>query len=562
MRLNLKSLSLAMLFVTGLQAQNNSQERLPNRGCGTQVPPAEWDAWFNQKVEEYKQGLTSAKTQSTTYTIPVIVHVIYGSTNTAVGSYPNISQAQVNSQITVLNNDFAGMGLNVGNLAATAFSAVGAADCSISFCLAQLDPSGNFLTEPGIDRVSYVANGWNNPASASYNTSTTFQNYFNSTIKPATIWDPTRYFNIWVSDVNSGAQLLGYATFPINTGLSGITGSGGANTDGVWVWAKAFGNTGSVQAPYHLGRTATHEVGHWVGLRHIGGDGNGNQSGDCNATDYCADTPPQKGGYMGGAYGQNFGSPTYPLYATGPNSCASAPNGCMFMNFMDYVDDPACYMFTPDQSARMNTAMINGTYRKYLTASSATMCGLAATLPQAVFTITNTTCEGGTVEVTNQSTGTPPPSYIWSVLPNAAGVSYNPNNAAPNPTITFALVGNYTVVVNATNAAGTTTYSRPVDVVECNSGVGIAKMSAFQNSVNMAPNPTSGFVEISTSMPGIQHVKIELHNYLGQVLTTTSYNPSSTPKYILDLSGYSNGVYFVTLQSGADKAVKRLIVNK
>jgi hypothetical protein len=165
--------------------------------------------------------------------------------------------------------------------------------------------------------------------------------------------------------------------------------------------------------------------------------------------------------------------------------------------------------------------------------------------------------------VTNQTVGTPAPAYLWSVLPSAAGVSFNPSNSDPNPIISFALFGNYTVQVTATSGGGTSTYTRPVDVVECNSsGVGIQKVTAFQNSINLFPNPSSGVVEISTSMSGIQQLNIELRNYLGQLISTENYNPSVSDKYVLDLNKYSNGVYFITLQSGTDKAVKRIILNK
>lgn len=561
MKLKLNCLALALAITAGVQAQTNDPETIRKK-CGTEVPTPEWDAWFNQKVEEHKQALIANKATATTYTIPVVVHVIYGSTNTAVGTFPNLSQAQINSQINVLNADFAGTGLNVGNLATTGFSAVGAADCSITFCLAQLDPNGNFLPEPGIDRVSYTANGWNNPASNSYASVANFQSYMNSTIKPATIWDPVRYLNIWVSDVNSQAQLLGYATFPIGTGLSGISGNGGANTDGVWVWARSFGNTGVLQAPYNLGRTASHEIGHWLGLRHIGGDA-ANVSGDCNATDYCADTPPQRGGYSGGMYGQNYGQPTYPLYATGSNSCSGAPFGNMFMNFMDYVDDPSCYMFTPGQAQRMATAMNNGTYRQYLTASSATMCGLSASAPTAQFSATNTGCTGIGVELNNQTTGTPPPSYLWSSQP-ASAVNFSPNNAALNPTVTFNLPGTYNIVLLASNAGGSTSYTQSITIDDCESGggVGIAVLTAFQRSIVLAPNPSAGVVDITVALKNQDKLNVKVSNALGQQLAEVSFDASASNKYTLDLNHFANGVYFVTLQNGSDKAVKRIVINK
>ncbi len=557
MKLNLKLAAASLLLSAGLQAQNQAGAP-PHRTCATPVPSAEWDNWFNQKVDEYKQNRASGRVQSTNFTIPVIVHVIHG--GQAVGSYPNISQAQVNSQIAVLNNDFAGTGLNVSNLAATAFSAVGAANCSISFCLAQMDPFGNQLVEPGIDRVNYVTNGWTNPASSSFNTSVSFQNNFNSAIKPNTIWDATRYFNIWVSDEAANVDLLGYATFPIGTGLGGINnGSGTGTTDGVWVWAKAFGNTGSVLPPYNKGRTATHEIGHWLGLRHIGGDGNNNVNGDCNASDFCNDTPPQKGGFSSGQFGQNFGSPSYPLYATGPNSCSSSPNGCMFMNFMDYVDDAACYMFTPDQSSRMTTAMTNGTYRSQLTASSLTLCSsVPAVMPSANFSAVSVGCIDSLIALTNASTGTPTPSYQWLVSPTMPGTQFLPNSTSVNPNIKFLTPSTYTITLQATNTAGMNSTTRVITVNDCSIATGLSKNSMFDRAILLSPNPSTGVVNISSAVGG--KLDVSVHNYLGQFVTSASFK--DVANYSLDLGNYANGVYFITISNGEEKTMKRLILNK
>lgn len=328
------------------------------RQCGTPIPNEKWDNWFNEQVELFKANLKTGKTQATPYRIPIIVHVIHG--GEAIGVYPNISAAQINSQIRVLNADFAGTGLSVGNYASTGFSSsVPIANCDISFCAATIDPNGNPLAEPGIERISYISKGWTDPASNSLNSSASFQNYVNTTMKPGSIWDPNRYLNIWISDVNPTVGLLGFATFPANTGLSGINSfTGTASTDGVWNWSKAYGDIGTLSAPYNRGRTATHEIGHWLGLRHIWGDGN------C-VTDFCNDTPP--------ASGQNLNCPTYPNRA---NSCGGQnPLGEMFMNFMDYTDDVCMYMFTNDQKARMQTAMQLGQFRANLQNNVNTVCG-------------------------------------------------------------------------------------------------------------------------------------------------------------------------------------------
>ena len=338
-------LCLATLF---LRAQTDP---LVKSRCGTGVPDQAWNDWFNAKVEEFKKANVGAKELTANYTIPVIFHVIHG--GQSVGTFPNVSQLQINSQVKILNDDYAGSGYNVANFANTNFAQSLIANCNISFCLAEKDPNGVTLSEKGIERVSYVAKGWSDPASFTVNTN--FKNFIDNTVKPGTIWDPSRYLNIWISDVNSSVGLLGYATFPAGSTLSGMNNAlGTATDDGVWCWTKAIGDVGTLTSSYDKGRTATHEVGHWLGLRHIWGDGS------C-ASDFCNDTPTQQQA--------NTGCPTYPSV-----SCSNGPNGDMFMNFMDYSYDYCLYMFSNDQRTRMQTAMANAPYRKNLSASAATLC--------------------------------------------------------------------------------------------------------------------------------------------------------------------------------------------
>ena len=137
-------------------------------------------------------------------------------------------------------------------------------------------------------------------------------------------WPADRYLNIWVAQLSGG--LLGYAQFP----------GGPAETDGVVITYTAFGTTGTATAPFHLGRTATHEIGHYFNLFHIwGDDGTG-----CGGTDEVDDTPNQAG--------PNTGKPAWPHV-----TCRNGPHGDLFMDYMDYVDDDMMVMFTPGQVARM-----------------------------------------------------------------------------------------------------------------------------------------------------------------------------------------------------------------
>lgn len=184
-RINLILVIFSLLFCNVNFAQTNKTvgqnipldpAQIQGRGCATQVPSQQWEDQFQQLITQYlQQNPEQAKAMANSqlmsgYTIPVIMHVIHG--GQAVGTYPNLAQGQLNSQVTVLDNDFSGIGQNVGNYPATAFTAyatntlisaaskdgsgrIAIANCNINFCLATKDTLGNFLAEPGIHRVNY-----------------------------------------------------------------------------------------------------------------------------------------------------------------------------------------------------------------------------------------------------------------------------------------------------------------------------------------------------------------------------------------------------------------------
>jgi hypothetical protein len=268
--------------------------------------------------------------------IPVVVHVVY---NTAA---QNISDAQVRSQIAVLNEDY--QKLNADNTKTPGIYAGLVANVGVQFVLAQRDPSGAATT--GIVHKSTKVKSWS--------TNDAVKNSKRGGDDP---WDATQYLNLWACNLGNG--LLGYAQFP----------GGAASTDGVVILYSAFGSRakfggGTYSSSYDLGRTATHEVGHWLNLRHIWGDDNG----ACTGSDQVSDTPNQGG--------ENYGCPSFPHV-----SCSN--QGDMSMNYMDYVDDACMYMFSSGQSARMNALFASGGARvSLLTSKGATApAALAATSP-------------------------------------------------------------------------------------------------------------------------------------------------------------------------------------
>lgn len=240
--------------------------------------------------------------------IPVVVHVLYNN------SIQNISDEQVNSQINILNADYRRLNADTTNTP-YAFKNV-AADSRIIFCLAKVDPNG-FKTNGIIRKFTkeslFLAD----------------DQMKHSNKGGDDAWDPTRYLNIWVC--NLFGRTLGYASMP----------GGPPATDGVVIKYTSFGNTGTVTAPYNKGRTATHEIGHWLGLKHTWGDAN---CGD----DGIDDTPPQKAA--------NTGCTSFPHVS----SCSINEFGDMFMNFMDLSDDQCMNLFTNGQKQEMRGLFAKG----------------------------------------------------------------------------------------------------------------------------------------------------------------------------------------------------------
>lgn len=256
-------------------------------------------------TSRFIQSGSVSKTAGTTIEIPVVVHVLYNK------AAQNISNAQISSQIAVLNEDYSSHNSDLKNLPAGSFQSVVSSGFNVHFTLAQTIrkqvKAKNFAPNDG---MKFTQRGGDDAV------------------------DPQHKLNIWVC--NLGQNLLGYAQFP----------GGAPETDGVVILYAAFGSRskysgGTYISPYDLGRTTTHEVGHWMNLRHIWGDDNGS----CSGSDLVEDTPNQ--GDL------NFGCPVWPHV-----SCSN--NGDMSMNYMDYTDDGCMFMFTEGQKARSVAVFASG----------------------------------------------------------------------------------------------------------------------------------------------------------------------------------------------------------
>jgi hypothetical protein len=309
-------------------------EKAKAKGYNEALYENELKRLVQQRIENSQTAFTG------TVTIPVIFHCIYRTGQAVSVTSPNLPAAMYQAQINQMNNDY-------GNLSGSAYGV--AADVRIRFCLALVDTAGRVLAEPGIDRINGSTRGWSNTNTLDENE---VQDYFDQVIKPASIWDPFSYFNVWTAGIDN-SQLLGYATFPSLSTLPGLDNTESSTTAGCVI---AWQSIGSLTTPgqdqfYGYGRTLTHESGHFFGLRHIWGDDN---CGD----DYCADTPPQ-----------NDATEGCPAAGTLNNCSPSVPK--MFQNYMDYTDDECVNTFTANQALRCQAAMDNSPRRLSLISSKA-----------------------------------------------------------------------------------------------------------------------------------------------------------------------------------------------
>lgn len=330
-----------------------------------------FERWMAQHVNQRLKNSQRAERTQTTLTIPVVVHIVHN--GEPIGTGLNISDAQVFSQMVVLNNDFNRLNADQANTP-TLFQPV-AGSFDVQFVLAKQDPNG--IATTGIVRVKGSKTSWTS-------TSDDFL------LKSQSYWPAEKYLNIWVTSLT---DYLGYAQFPV-TSLPPFDFFDERLTDGIVVNYRHFGSIDGgifdLSSRYNKGRTLTHEMGHFFGLRHIWGD----VSNCSTSTDYVDDTPVQN----------NFtsGCPAHPQ--------TSCNNTKMFQNYLDYTDDACMNIFTQGQVARMNFVAANSPRRKELPNSVGSLPPTAVANDLGIKTVsspTSTACSGSVVpSITIRNFGT------------------------------------------------------------------------------------------------------------------------------------------------------------
>jgi len=490
------------LLIAVLALQHST---LAQRICGTteyQTMIEQQDPSIINRREEIEQFtrdflVNNPQGERALVRIPVVVHVVY---NTAE---ENISDAQIQSQITVLNQDFRKLNADAANTP-SAFASL-AGDANIEFCLATVDPNGNATS--GILRVPTTA--------TSFGTNNTVKSSSTGGSNP---WNAGKYLNLWVCDISG--SILGYAQFP----------GGSASTDGVVCDYQYFGTNGTATAPFNKGRTATHEIGHWLNLYHIwGDDGTG-----CTGSDLVTDTP--------NAAGPNYGCPAFPTV-----TCSNGPNGDMHMNYMDYTDDACMYMFSNGQIARMQALFATGGARNGLLTSNGcgtptpVLCGAITNLTSASITQTGATISwaavtGATGYVLQYKLAS---STVWTSVNVAttsfaitgltAGTAYN----AQVQSVCSAGNGSFTAI----NFTTTSNVTACTDTYESNNTTSAARTIPVNTNITALIGTSTDldwfrFSNTSTA----RNIRIDLTN-LPADYDVRLYNPSGTQVAISQNSG-------------------------
>lgn len=380
--LALKIVSYSLLLISisfGLKAQER---------CGTvayqkmlnpdhSIQETRFENWMkNQQVKPMLKSFSTEGTSAATYVIPVVVHVIHN--GEPIGTGTNISDAQIISQINVLNKDYQRLNADANQTPSVFLPVAGSLD--IEFVLAKQDPEG--LDTNGITRTQGSRTSW-----------TLAQN---TEFKSLSYWPAEDYMNIWVINFDDPQNFIGYAQFP-ESNLPGLENSSSDPlTDGIVLNYRDIGSIDDgpfdLETQYNKGRTATHEIGHFFGLRHLWGDGS-----SCGPPgDYVDDTPEQSS--------STNGCPAHPQ-----TSCSNAK---MFQNYLDYTNDACMNLFTTGQIGRMEIVLQNSPRRASLTTSLGSQEPLPASNDLGLREILNpgiTSCGGMVtpyIEVRNYGTNT------------------------------------------------------------------------------------------------------------------------------------------------------------
>lgn len=556
-------------------------------------------AAYNQALgEEIARKSSSTRVNSgseTIYRIPVVVHIIHSNSSGTLGGKKNanIPDEQIYSQIEVLNQDYR----KIEGTPGYNDDPVGA-DTKIEFCLASTDPNGNATN--GINRV--------------YNSKTVWNIYEVQKLSNLSYWPSNKYLNIWVTNLPDGT--LGFAQFPESSELNGLDGLFTETTDGVVIDYEFFGTTGFLVKNFNQGRTTTHEVGHWLGLRHIWGD-------SFCGTDYVHDTPTDAG-------------PNNDATCADSSDCNKDGKYTIDMtnNYMDYSYDNCMNMFTEGQKVRMRTVMETSPRRRDLLNSagcceSQELIALPYTedfeygiskwainaLGKYTFQIAPPGSKNsslglqaiangffnGDTSSNNYYTFLTSPSFSFKSEKNPvlnfdlAYTGVHNNNTTDSLVISyqancdrwFTLKTFYEEDI-ITSQANTSNFipvesdwqriSVPLDILSYKSVVNL-RFEAYSKNINTIyidnievfqtaptlnltayPNTAQGFVNMKFLFSGAKDITYTMYSVIGLPVFEETISNKTSFIHKVDISGLANGIYIIKASDGSESAIQRIVV--
>ena len=529
---------------------------------------------YETKLPSYISRIKKDASNDKIYQLPVVIHIVHNNANNTIGgsNNSNISDEQILSQITVLNEDFRRVNEDATNTSPI-FQSV-AADTEIDFCLASADPQGHYTT---VITRHYSQDLPFNPKSSSDN----------DKLKSIGYWPADQYMNIWVTILQN--DILGYATFPSDVNINGLENYyTPLENDGVVIDHRVFGKqTGTAnQNGYNRGRTTTHEVGHWLGLFHIWGDAD-----NCSATDYCKDTPNQ------------FSSSSGCL-----NNAISCTTRDMTENYMDYSFDKCMNIFTIDQKDRMRSAIMLSPRRKKLL-SSLGCCSISKTtnLPfledfESTFDTSNiwTSTDFSIVSdpaidnysialtslANNNDTAlliTPLMDLTELTSPFISFQTY-PSNTSTKLRISYSLtcterwatLTEYnSLILNQWNSINLDLNSiKSLKAVRLRFEYITAELSSLKlDNINIHnenkeaqvfiyPNPSNSYFQLAFNHVGVQSKTVEVYSTLGVPIAKFNLEKSYSSIHQIDFSNFSSGVYLLKIFIGNEVSTQRVTLSK
>ena len=451
---------------------------------------------IENKILSFKNGSVLQTRTSSKFTIPIVVHVVYNNELT------NVSDVQILSQIDALNLDYNKKSIEINKTPSIFISSV--ADCSIQFKLAERDENGKKTN--GIIRHASTRNEWG----ARDDVKTPAKGGFAP-------WNADKYLNLYVCSIGNG--ILGYAASPGTP----------KELDGVVVDFSAFGTIGTASKPFDLGRTATHEIGHWLGLIHIWGDS------ECG-NDLVSDTPVQKGAHYG-----NINGITY-------SNCNGNVEANMSMNFMDYVNDAYMWMFSEGQKNRMWAVLSDNNARGLITKSDAltipnvpTTCSQIKNTYVLDLTESSVSISWDTLKNINEYSLElkSKTDSMWTVSPTQQN-SFTVNRLNSSATYQFRIKGNCLLAPYSTVSEFTT----KSDII-------------VSNQINIYPNPVSSNFSVRMPQHTGENMSVEVFDIKGSSVYKNEFINTTDPN--VDLSGSNKGLYFVVIKSNSSTVTQKIV---